>query len=441
MEQEKELLSIYEEAAKQVAYKLSKANPGGLTARYLSELDKTINQYISELRNNLTETIKDGIEASSQIASAVQLGYLNSIAPREDILATFNKMFTQLPTSIVKQLINGSYYADGKTLSNRIWDLTSKNASDIDRLIKINVAKGVNARELAKQLEAYINPTKKIDAKTLEAGMSKDISYQAQRLARTSLTHAHNETYIQGSKMNPFCKGLKWNLSPSHYERQVEKWGQDICDEYATRDSYSRGQGVYPADKYPVAHPNCLCYPTQEIVPVEKAREEIIKWLNGGSNTLLDRWSDKYGDEFGIERNQSKAFNEIAASKGKNSGIITSKRDGKTRAEEFSKYWQEASLREVIEKFAPDFTISEKLEKGKILYKSNESDIQIVYDTNGNYFRIEDLNIRGKRRYLDINGDNAANKLESGKQKRRSKEEYEALTHFKNKDGDDWWKE
>lgn len=322
IEQEKELLSIYEEVAKQVAYKLSKAKPAGLTVRYLSELDKIINEYIDELRSNVVETIKDGIEASSQIASAIQLSYFENIDPREDILATFNKMFNRLPTSIVKQLISGSYYADGKTLNNRIWDLTSKNSKDIDRLIKINVAKGVNARELAKQLDAYINPTKKIDAKTLEAGMNKNISYQAQRLSRTSLTHAHNETYIQGSKMNPFCRGLKWNLSPSHYERQVKKWGQDICDEYATRDSYSRGQGVYPADKYPVAHPNCLCYPTQENAPVERAREEIIKWLNGGSNTLLDQWSDKYGEEFGIERNKSKAFSEIAASKGENSGII-----------------------------------------------------------------------------------------------------------------------
>lgn len=301
LEQEKEILDIYEEAAKQIQYMLSKAKAGGLSSRYLSELDKSINQYLSELRNSLTSSIKDGIEASAQIASAVQLSYFDSISPREDILATFNKMFSQLPTSVLKQVIGGNYYADGKTLNNRIWDLTSKNAKDIDTLIKINVAKGVNARELAKQLDAYIDPNKRIEAKTIEAGMSKNISYQAQRLSRTSLTHAHNESYIQGAKMNPFCRGMKWNLSPSHYERQVKRWGRDICDEYARRDNYARGQGVYPADKYPVAHPNCLCYPTQENAPVERAREEIIGWLNGGSNAHLDRWVDDYGKDFGID--------------------------------------------------------------------------------------------------------------------------------------------
>ncbi|MBS5305756.1 phage minor capsid protein [Clostridium sp.] len=112
------------------------------------------------------------------------------------------------------------------------------------------------------------------------------------------------------------------------------------------------------------------------------------------------------------------------------------KRDGATRAEEFSKYWEEASLGETINKFTPDYEVIEKLNKGKILYKSDISNIQIVYDANGNYFRIEDLNLKGKRRYLDINGNNVSNKIENGKQKGRSKEEYEALTHFKNKDGE-----
>ncbi|MBS4958276.1 MAG: capsid protein [Clostridium sp.] len=112
------------------------------------------------------------------------------------------------------------------------------------------------------------------------------------------------------------------------------------------------------------------------------------------------------------------------------------KRDGASRAEEFSKHWEEASLGETINKFTPDYEVIEKLNKGKILYKSDISNIQIVYDANGNYFRIEDLTLKGKRRYLDINGNNVSNKIENGKQKGRSKEEYEALTHFKNKDGE-----
>ncbi|AJE09705.1 hypothetical protein EXN65_18230 [Clostridium botulinum] len=288
--QEKELLKIYEEASRQISYKLSKAKPGGINARYLNELDKSIDRYVLELRNNLSRSIKASIESSSEIASSVQASYFDRIVPREDIKATFNKMFTQLPSNITKQLISGNYYEDAKTLDKRLWNITKKNSKDIDTLIKINVAKSANARELAKELDAYINPYKRIDSKTLKAGMSKNISYQAQRLSRTCLTHASTETYIQGSKRNPFCKGLKWNLSPSHSSRMHGK--TDICDEYA-------GQ-VFKPNEVPIQHPNCLCFFTTETVPIEQARDELIAWLNGEGNSKLDKWYNEYGKEYGI---------------------------------------------------------------------------------------------------------------------------------------------
>jgi len=128
------------------------------------------------------------------------------------------------------------------------------------------------------------------------------------------------------------------------------------------------------------------------------------------------------------------------ASKSTKDDIINNKRDGTARAQKFSEYWQEGSLNESIEKFIPNHEKEEKLEKGKIIYNNKESKIQIVYDVNGDYFRIEDLNKKGRRRYLDINGKDVSNKIENGKRKGRSKAEYEALTHFKNKDGGSWWK-
>ena len=49
----------------------------------------------------------------------------------------------------------------------------------------------------------------------------------------------------------------------------------------------------------------------------------------------------------------------------------------------------------------------------------------------GNYFRIEDTNISGKNKYLDLEGNIPNNKtLENGKQTGRSKEEYRQVTHF-----------
>ena len=49
----------------------------------------------------------------------------------------------------------------------------------------------------------------------------------------------------------------------------------------------------------------------------------------------------------------------------------------------------------------------------------------------GNYFRIEDTNISGKNKYLDLEGNIPNNKtLENGKQKGRTNDKYQKITHF-----------
>lgn len=110
------------------------------------------------------------------------------------------------------------------------------------------------------------------------------------------------------------------------------------------------------------------------------------------------------------------------------------KRDGATRAEEFSKYWGEASLKETINKFVPNTTASGVTEKGKIIYSSKDTKLQVVYDTKGNYFRIEDSSRTDKKRYLDIEGNDFTNIVENGKKRGTTKAEYQSRTHFKNSD-------
>ncbi|MHC1681378.1 MAG: hypothetical protein AB6733_00195 [Clostridiaceae bacterium] len=319
--QEKELLKIYKEAAKQITVELTKAKNGSLNQRYLKSLSTAMNSFIKTLNANLSKSITGGIQASSQLSAQVQLYFFTGMNLPQSINAGFDKMFVTLNTDVMKTLINGSYYADGKSLNQRIWNLTSKNAKDIDRIIKINVAKGVNAGDLAKALSSYIDPTNPMITRTRVPGINKSIAYQAQRLARTSLTHASNETFIQGAKKNPFCTGLKWNLSNSHYERQVKRWGPDICDDYAGR--------VFKADDYPFAHPNCLCYPTQAVMDPAEARKDLIAWVNGSENSNLDKWIEDYGPDIGIkgslDKKKDKIFSSFSTTPAKSSSIIKDK--------------------------------------------------------------------------------------------------------------------
>ena len=72
---------------------------------------------------------------------------------------------------------------------------------------------------------------------------------------------------------------------------------------------------------------------------------------------------------------------------------------------------------------------------GKEIYNNPKTGKQLVYDTDGNYFRIEDTTITGKRVYTDINGNQIPNnKFVNGEQIGISKSEYNQLTHFNNID-------
>ncbi len=106
---------------------------------------------------------------------------------------------------------------------------------------------------------------------------------------------------------------------------------------------------------------------------------------------------------------------------------------GVARAAKYSEGWENASLSEAINKFAPE---AEGIgtSTGKTIYNNSETGIQVVYDNNGNYFRIEDTNLSGKNKYLDMEGNIPNNKTVDGKTKGRSPSEYKQITHFNNID-------
>jgi hypothetical protein len=60
-----------------------------------------------------------------------------------------------------------------------------------------------------------------------------------------------------------------------------------------------------------------------------------------------------------------------------------------------------------VDIFAPN-SRSVTTNTGKLIYTNGKTGIQVVYDKSGKYFRIENTNIAGKRRYLDLYGNNVS---------------------------------
>jgi len=175
------------------------------------------------------------------------------------------------------------YEKDGLKLSDRIWKMAQQTAKDIQKQVMLSLQTGMSARRLRDQIlkTAQQQPVeipkwlqrqlKDADpdtiAKKVAQYIKKKQKYNAMRVARTEIQRAWRVSYVEQAKKLPFVKGIKWNLSESHPE-------EDICDELASADPIGLGPGVYPPDAVPhnggPAHPQCLCYPTSVLAPLEE---------------------------------------------------------------------------------------------------------------------------------------------------------------------------
>jgi RHS repeat-associated protein len=106
------------------------------------------------------------------------------------------------------------------------------------------------------------------------------------------------------------------------------------------------------------------------------------------------------------------------------------------RVEKYGEGWSEGSLQTTIDKVAPGAKGKPNDKGTKILYKNEKTGKQVVYDKKGNYYRVEDTNYQGTRKYLYKDGNPLPNNrtLSNGKQRGMTKEEYHRATHFRNID-------
>lgn len=138
-------------------------------------------------------------------------------------------------------------WPDGYTLSNRIWRTSVETRRKIDALLAEGLVEGKSARDMAKELETFLQPGRALRRTRKPYGSTA--SYDAMRLARTEITAAHSRAGFMSAQLNPFVQSYDVVLSGSHPK-------PDICDDVAAG-------GPYPMDDtehLPPLHPHCLCH-------------------------------------------------------------------------------------------------------------------------------------------------------------------------------------
>lgn len=103
---------------------------------------------------------------------------------------------------------------------------------------------------------------------------------------------------------------------------------------------------------------------------------------------------------------------------------------GSAEKSAYRETWAKADWKTALKTFAGENPEIIPTETGKVLILNPQTQVQVVLDPAGKYFRIQDLKITGKRSYLDLHGKQPMNKMVNGKNVGIPQTEYNQITHF-----------
>ena len=275
--QEKELRQLYEEIAKELENSLKRYSPKTLTYRWLKDYSKTLRRESKNLHQAIEKKVSSSVlQTAGAVAEAEQKFYAKACPVLSE---RFSHVFSSIPEKIAKELMSGGIYRGFSGLSERIWQYEKQFSRDIQTIINRGILAQKPAYELAKDLEAYLRPEAKKpwDWGNVYPGVSRQVDYSAQRLARTAVTHAYQLSLERATKDNPFVEGYRWHSSN----------GGRVCPLCRERDGRLYEKGSLPLD-----HPNGMCVVTAEISKsYEEIGRELGDWAAGrNQNPALDRW-------------------------------------------------------------------------------------------------------------------------------------------------------
>lgn len=276
--QENEISKLYRQVYLDLKKKMDKLSHSGTTSEslrktYLNKMIKELKAAYKSLGVGLEKSIEKGIEDTATAVVQNNADWLKKAG------LTIEGAYSYVPKDIVSMLVTGQLYGEGWTLSKAIWGQSQKHAEDINKIAAAGVAANKSAYDIAKDLETYVNPEarKEWDWSKVYPGTSKKVDYNAQRLARTMVSHAYQQSLLATTKYNPFVTGYKWRSAHTH--RTCE-----LCN--------SRDGKTFSAEELPLDHPNGLCTFLVELDgSLEDVANRLGDWANGAEDPALDKWA------------------------------------------------------------------------------------------------------------------------------------------------------
>lgn len=239
------------------------------------------------------EIAQDTARNMEQAARSTSQEFLNNLKAYGLPDGTY---LVRTPRRVVENIINGTVYTSKDNLGDRasnwglssaIWGHSQETIQDIHKTIAYGKAQGWGSFEIAQALEGYVNPwaRKAWDFGKVNPYIKKQVDYNAQRLARTLVVHAHQQAFKESGSYCPWLSYYIWHSVFEHGRTCPVCMDMD-GNRYARDDDTS---GTYPA--LPLDHPNGLCYWTYEFNTTNMA-EQLAQWTvaEDGEYPDIDRY-------------------------------------------------------------------------------------------------------------------------------------------------------
>jgi hypothetical protein len=293
--QQKQIADLYQEIADDLNHRLQRYDSKSLTYRWVKDYAKNLQKDSKRLYTTIKSGVADSLLQSAKAPVKAEQAFYSKLAP--ELSEHFSDVFSRVPQSAADELMSGGIYKDFSGLSDRIWNYRKKYNRDIQTVIVKGIDAQKSAFDLAKDLEMYVDPkaAKPWNWNIVYPGVNQVVDYNAQRLARTAVTHAYQLSFQRATKDNPFVESYKWHSSH----------GARMCELCAQRDGR-----IYQKDALPFDHPNGMCTVTA-VIPksYDEIGKELGDWAAGKSdNPELDKWllkSDNGNDTIGMSKQQS----------------------------------------------------------------------------------------------------------------------------------------
>lgn len=279
--QSREIERLYKDLAKKAAKEAEKlkssTRSGKLQAVELGKLEKKLQEEADKIGARLESSIPSAMKKAA--AGVVS----DATAFQGKLGISIEGAYRRVPTDIVETLVSGKLYKGKWSLSKSIWADVSKTQSDISKVVAEGIALNKSSYDIAKDLEMYVDPSAKKpwDWSKVYPGTKKKIDYNAQRLARTMVGHAYQQSVMATCKDDPFVDGIEW--ISGHTSSSCE-----LCEK--------RDGKIFPADQLPLDHPNGKCsFAPAVSKSLTQISDELADWVQGKPNPEIDKWMSQAG--------------------------------------------------------------------------------------------------------------------------------------------------